>query len=318
MSGLLTVRNLSLSYRVGQRQLHAVREVSFDIPRGTSVALVGESGCGKSTVALALLHLVTPDSGEVVFDGQHLSSLSRGQLHKLRRRISIVFQNPYSALNPRMRVLDLVAEPLRTHSRLGRHMLKREVGIHLQRVGLGPEHLGRFPHELSGGQRQRIAIARALALEPELLVLDEPTAALDVSVQAQVLNLLEDLRRSMGLSYLFITHNLAVVEKMAERVLIMYLGRIVEAGDVATVFEAPSHPYTQALLQAIPRLDAGQRYKMRPLGGEVPSLLEVSPGCAFAPRCPRRHTRCDAKSPGLIGHPNGVACFFPMSTGSKS
>jgi oligopeptide/dipeptide ABC transporter ATP-binding protein len=309
---LLQVHDLKLSYPSGKRRLHAVRGVSFDIDRGSSVALVGESGCGKSSVAMALLHLLQPDSGEVFFDDLRLSTLPRRQLHRLRRRISIVFQNPYSALNPRMRVLDLVAEPLRTHRHLRGKTLRREVSTRLQKVGLGPEHLSRFPHEFSGGQRQRIAIARALALEPDLLVLDEPTAALDVSVQAQVLNLLEDLRADMGLSYLFITHNLAVVEKMAEQVLIMYLGRIVEAGTVESVFKVPRHPYTQALLQAIPRLDPSQRGMLRPLQGDVPSPLDLVEGCDFAPRCPLRQDICAASQPDLEGQSHRVACHFPL------
>ncbi len=313
MSALLQVRDLTLSYRNQGARLQAVRGVSFEIDRGSSVALVGESGCGKSSVALALLHLLRPDSGEVRFDQLNLSELSRSQLHKLRRRISIVFQDPYSSLNPRMRVVDLVGEPLRTHRRLRGRALRSAVTQRLEDVGLGAEHLRSYAHEFSGGQRQRIAIARALALQPELLVLDEPTAALDVSVQAQVLDLLENMRARFDLSYLFITHNLAVVEKISEQVLIMYRGRIVEAGPVESVFARPRHPYTRALLDAVPRLDSYRHARISTLPGEPPSPLQQMQGCAFAPRCPRTQPRCKQLPPSLAGASSKVACHFPLN-----
>ena len=284
MAGLLEVQNLSKQYRTRHGVIKAVTDVSFNVAAGETLALVGESGCGKSTVALTLLRLVTHDGGRVLFEGNDLDSLDSKAVQDMRRNLSIVFQNPYSSLNPRMRVRDIVAEPLKTAFGLKGLALVERVKKHLGDVGLGEEHLQRFPHEFSGGQRQRIAIARALALQPKLLVLDEPTAALDVSVQAQVLNLLRDLQKLHNLSYLLISHNLATVESIADRVLVMYFGQIVESGSVQEVFKAPKHPYTRALLDSVPSIDSKHRHRLKPLQGDMPSPLNPPSGCAFAPR----------------------------------
>jgi len=315
MSALLQVRNLSKTYPTRRGVVHAVNDVSFDVPSGRTVALVGESGCGKTTVALTLLRLIEHDGGEVYFDGENFDQLSRSRRQAVRRELSIVFQNPYSSLDPRMRIRDIVGEPLRTVYRLRGRELTDQAARHLENVGLAREHLSRYPHEFSGGQRQRIAIARALALEPRLLVLDEPTSALDVSVQAQVLNLLRKLQQRMNLSYLFISHNLAVVEQMADEVMVMYLGHIVESGPVAEVFESPRHPYTRALLDAIPSIDPSRRDQLKPISGEIPSALARPAGCPFAPRCTRADERCRSAMPPLAGDsgPRRAACFHPLS-----
>jgi oligopeptide/dipeptide ABC transporter ATP-binding protein len=311
MTALLTVDGLSKRFRTRHGLVMAVDAVSFEVGGGETVALVGESGCGKTTVALSLLRLIDPDGGRVLFEGQDLSGAGE---QAWRQRLSIVFQNPYSSLDPRMRIRDIVGEPLVTAYGLKGKALTDRVVRHLGEVGLGPEHLRRFPHEFSGGQRQRIAIARAIALEPKLLILDEPTAALDVSVQAQVLNLLQDLQKRLGLSYLFISHNLATVESVADRVLIMYLGRVVERGPVAEVFARPRHPYTQALLDSVPSIDPNHRGRLKPVTGELPSALNPPPGCAFAPRCTRAGAECRASPPPLVGASNGRAhaCLHPL------
>jgi len=314
METLLQVRGLSKRYRTRHGLVRAVDEVSFELEAGRTLAVVGESGCGKSTLALALLRLVTPDAGSVVFEGVDFGAIGEARRHRMRRHLSVVFQNPYSSLNPKMRVRDIVGEPLRTVGLRG-PALYEKVAEHLAEVGLGREYLKRYPHEFSGGQRQRIAIARAIALEPRLLILDEPTAALDVSVQAQVLNLLRDLQRRKGLGYLFISHNLAVVESMADEVLVMYLGRAVEIGTVREIFRAPLHPYTRALLDSVPSTDPALRDRLRPLSGEVPSPLNLPPGCAFAPRCPYARDDCVAARPALEarGSERRVACFHPFT-----
>jgi len=315
MSALLQVRNLTKTYPTRRGVVHAVSNVSFDVASGETLALVGESGCGKTTVALTLLRLLEHDAGEVFFDGENLDELSQARRQAMRRNLSIVFQNPYSSLDPRMRIRDIVGEPLRTVYKLRGGVLNDRVAKHLESVGLVREHMSRYPHEFSGGQRQRIAIARALALEPRLLVLDEPTSALDVSVQAQVLNLLRDLQQRLNLSYLFISHNLAVVEQMADQVMVMYLGHIVEAGPVAKIFGRPAHPYTRALLDSIPSVDPARRYRLKPISGEIPSALSLHPGCPFAPRCDRCDAQCRESMPLLEEHEsNGrVACFHPLS-----
>jgi oligopeptide/dipeptide ABC transporter ATP-binding protein len=315
MSALLQVRNLRKTYPSRRGTVHAVTDVSFDVPAGSTLALVGESGCGKTTVALTLLRLLEHDGGEVYFDGESLDTLSAARRLEVRRSLSIVFQNPYSSLDPRMRIRDIVGEPLRTVYRLRGRELSDRVARHLESVGLAREHLSRYPHEFSGGQRQRIAIARALALEPRLLVLDEPTSALDVSVQAQVLNLLRGLQDRLNLSYLFISHNLAVVEQMADEVMVMYLGHIVESGPVGEVFQSPRHPYTRALLDAIPSVDPARRDRLKPITGEIPSALVRPSGCPFAPRCSRADDHCRSALPPLRGDagPGRVACFHPFS-----
>ena len=314
MDALLSVDGISKYYQTRHGVIRAVDDVSFDVAPGQIVALVGESGCGKSTVALTLLRLIAHDGGRVMFEGTDLDAIGGEQERKLRQDLSIVFQNPYSSLNPRMRIRDIVGEPLRTAYGLRGRALDDRVRQHLGDVGLGAEHMNRFPHEFSGGQLQRIAIARALALEPKLLILDEPTAALDVSVQAQVLNLLRDLQRRLGLSYLMISHNLATVESIADRVLVMYFGRLVETGPVSEVFDRPRHPYTRALLDSVPSIDPRHRDRLKSIEGELPSPLNPPPGCAFAPRCARATARCNEVAPALERHADGrqVACYHPL------
>ncbi len=314
MDALLSVDGISKNYYTRHGVIRAVDNVSFDVAPGEIVALVGESGCGKSTVALTLLRLIAHDGGRVVFEGADLDAIGGEQERKLRQDLSIVFQNPYSSLNPRMRIRDIVGEPLRTAYGLRGRSLRDRVRQHLGDVGLGAEHMNRFPHEFSGGQRQRIAIARALALEPKLLILDEPTAALDVSVQAQVLNLLRDLQRRLGLSYLMISHNLATVESIADRVLVMYFGRLVETGPVSEVFDHPRHPYTRALLDSVPSIDPRHRDRLKSIEGELPSPLNPPAGCAFAPRCARASAQCNEVAPALERHADGrqVACYHPL------
>ena len=281
--------------REGKRTLRAVDAISFTITRGTTLSLVGESGCGKSTVARLAVGLYTPTSGEMVFDGVPLST-ARAQ-PALRRRMNMIFQDPYASLNPRWRVRDIVAEPIRAFGILhGTRDITDRVGQLLSQVNLTPGDGEKFPHEFSGGQRQRISIARALASEPEFLVADEPTSALDVSVQAQILNLMRDLQQRLGLTYLFISHNLAVVRHMSDQLGVMYLGRIVETGPGEDVFRQPLHPYTRLLLDAIPDLSMTGKTR-HVVGGEVPSPIDPPSGCPFHPRCPLARDRCRVDRP---------------------
>ncbi len=281
--------------REGHLLLRAVDDLSFQIARGRTLSLVGESGCGKSTVARMAVGLLAPSSGEISFEGQPLSSV-RAQ-PAMRRRMNMIFQDPYASLNPRWRVRDIVAEPIRAFRLARGGEVIRRVADLLVRVGLAPGDGDRYPHEFSGGQRQRVSIARALASEPEFLVCDEPTSALDVSVQAQILNLMRDLQLRLNLSYLFISHNLAVVRHMSDRLGVMYLGRIVEIGPAEAIFATPRHPYTRLLLDAIPDLEMTGRART-PVGGEVPSPIDPPPGCPFHPRCPLANARCRVERPG--------------------
>jgi len=280
--------------------VHAVDGVSFRIEKGKTLALVGESGCGKSTVARLLVGLYRPTRGGVRFDGQDTSTqLHNGQSRALHRRMQMIFQDPYASLNPRWKVLDIVAEPLREHGLVSDPAaLKARVAELLQSVGLAAADMEKFPHQFSGGQRQRISIGRALATQPEFLVCDEPTSALDVSVQAQVLNIMKDLQRQQGLTYLFISHNLAVVRHVADQVGVMYLGRLVELADKAELFAHPRHPYTRMLLDAIPDIHMSGRSRT-PVQGEVPNPLNPPSGCAFHPRCPHANERCSRERPAL-------------------
>ena len=280
--------------------VHAVDGVSFAIERGKTLALVGESGCGKSTVARLLVGLYQPSQGRVSFDGEDTSQGFAGRgATALRRRMQMIFQDPYASLNPRWKVVDIVAEPLREHGLISdAGELRMRVGELLTSVGLAIADADKFPHQFSGGQRQRISIARALATAPEFLVCDEPTSALDVSVQAQVLNLMKDLQRERGLSYLFISHNLAVVRHVADQVGVMYLGRLVELADKRQLFAQPRHPYTRMLLDAIPDIHMSGRART-PVQGEVPNPLSPPSGCSFHPRCPHANERCRQERPAM-------------------
>jgi peptide/nickel transport system ATP-binding protein len=310
MTSLVEVRDLAKSFDVSapllnriverkpRQYVHAVDGVSFGIARGRTLALVGESGCGKSTVARLLVGLYRPTKGSVRFDGKDTLA-ANGQQRALHRRMQMIFQDPYASLNPRWNVMDIVAEPLREHALVSdAGALRSRVGELLQSVGLAPGDMEKFPHQFSGGQRQRISIARALATEPEFLVCDEPTSALDVSVQAQVLNIMKDLQRQRGLTYLFISHNLAVVRHVADEVGVMYLGRLVELAQKAELFSRPRHPYTRMLLDAIPDIRMSGRART-PVQGEVPNPLNPPSGCAFHPRCPHANERCSAQRPVL-------------------
>ena len=290
--------------------LNAVDGVSFDIARGQTLALVGESGCGKSTIAKLLVGLYKPTRGGLTFDGQDAhAAFKTPEGRKLRRRIQMIFQDPYASLNPRWIVEDIVGEPLREHGIVTDEAeLEERVGGLLKSVGLSPLDMAKYPHQFSGGQRQRISIARALATQPEFLVCDEPTSALDVSVQAQVLNIMKDLQRQHGLTYLFISHNLAVVRHVSDQVGVMYLGRLVELADKHHLFDNPSHPYTRMLLDAIPKMHDTGRART-PVSGEVPNPLNPPTGCTFHPRCPHANARCKAERPALLSFQGvKVAC----------
>jgi len=296
----------------GQRRilLTAVDDVSFRIPRGKTFSLVGESGCGKSTVARLVVGLHGPTRGRIVIDGADLAKLrTQAEIEPVRRRLQMIFQDPYASLNPRWRVADIVAEPIRAHRLLsGRAAILARVGELLEQVGLSPADGEKFPHEFSGGQRQRISIARALASNPEFLVCDEPTSALDVSVQAQILNLMKRLQRELGLTYLFISHDLAVVYHISDFVGVMYLGRLVEWGEAKALFRRPQHPYTRMLLDAIPDLEMTGRARI-PVAGEVPSPIAPPPGCHFHPRCPFADARCRREAPKSLATAAGeVSC----------
>ena len=296
-------------YRKPRVLLHAVDGVSFSLNKGETLALVGESGCGKSTVARLLTGLYDLSAGSITFDGMNMAAMNHSQKQALRRRLQMIFQDPYASLNPRWRVGRIIAEPLNTHTTLTQAEQTERVSELLEQVGLNPSDQNRYPHQFSGGQRQRISIARALALNPEFIVCDEPTSALDVSVQAQVLNLMKDLQARLGLSYLFISHNLAVVHHVADRIGVMYLGRIVEIASRDQLFEAAQHPYTQMLLGAIPDMSGSGKARI-PVAGEVPNPLNPPSGCTFHPRCPLANERCKQQKPELLRHKGGtqVAC----------
>jgi peptide/nickel transport system ATP-binding protein len=292
--------------------LHAVDDVSFRIRRGETMALVGESGCGKSTVARLIVGLLRPDRGTVRLGGE---DITRAKDDAFRRRLQMIFQDPYASLNPRWRVGDVIAEPIRAFGLAAGSRDRRErIARALTQVGLDPADARKYPHEFSGGQRQRISIARALAGEPEFLVCDEPTSALDVSVQAQILNLMKDLQRRLGLTYLFISHNLAVVEHMADQVGVMYLGRLAEVAPAKDLFARPRHPYTRLLLETIPDLSMAGKSRV-PLSGEVPSPLDPPKGCAFHPRCPLAFARCHRERPELRMAGAGQAACHAVEEG---
>ncbi len=312
-SKLVDVRSLVKHFPVegSDDVVRAVDGVSFKIMRGETLGLVGESGCGKSTVGRCLLRLIEPTSGKVTFEGRDVLSLGRNELRQLRREMQIVFQDPYASLNPRMKVGDIVGEPLVIH-KIGAKSERREhVAELLRRVGLDPDYRTRYPHEFSGGQRQRIGVARTLALNPKLIIADEPVSALDVSVQAQVVNLLQNLQQDFGLTYLFISHGLAVVEHISTRVAVMYLGRIVEIASAAGLYARPLHPYTQALLSAIPIPDPKRKRERIVLQGDVPTPINPPSGCRFRTRCPIAIDECARIDPELreVAPGHTVACI---------
>ncbi|MFA5889507.1 MAG: oligopeptide/dipeptide ABC transporter ATP-binding protein [Actinomycetota bacterium] len=309
-------RGLIFQKRIGN--VHAVDGVDLDIYPGETVGLVGETGCGKSTTARLIMRLMDATSGSVIFDGKDITRLSRRDMRPFRKDMQMVFQDPYACLNPRKSVGSIIAEPMRIHRSVPRAGIIGEVQQLMELVGLNPEHYNRFPHEFSGGQRQRIGVARALALRPRLIVADEPVSALDVSVQAQVLNLLEDIQREFNLTYLFIAHDLSVVKHMSNRVAVMYLGKIVEMASGDTLYAHPRHPYTGALLSAVPVPDPrlAARKQRIILEGDVPSPIDPPSGCRFHPRCPKaQFPRCRQVEPELLPHRQGqfAACHYPLA-----
>ena len=314
---LLEVAGLRKHFRRpdGRAVVRAVDGIGFTLGRGETLGIVGESGCGKSTLARTVLRLTEPTAGAIRFDGDDLLALDRRALRARRRDMQIVFQDPYASLDPRLTVGAIVAEPLAIHRVGDRRARARRVAELLATVGLEPEAATRYPHEFSGGQRQRIGIARAVALEPKLVVADEPVSALDLSIQSQILNLLVELRRRLGLAYIFISHDLAVVEHVSDRVAVMYLGRVVETAAADDLFDAPKHPYTQALISAIPEPDPARRRERIVLAGDIPNPEAPPPGCPFHPRCPQAMDRCRREAPRTVdlgppGRPHLVDCHL--------
>jgi peptide/nickel transport system ATP-binding protein len=317
------VRSGSLLRR-HREYVHAVDDVSVDIQRGETLGLVGETGCGKSTLARCIARLFELTSGRIVFDGRDISTLSARRLRPLRREMQIIFQDPYGSLNPRRRVGSIIGDPFAIHGGADGAERKKVVQEAMELVGLNPEHYNRFPAEFSGGQRQRIGVARALALRPKLVICDEPVSALDVSIQAQIINLLEDLQEVLGLTYLFIAHDLSVVRHVSDRVAVMYLGKVVEMARADDLYETPRHPYTNALLSAVPVPDPddASRKQRIVLTGDVPSPIDVPTGCRFHPRCPKALERCRLEEPELQAVPGDpvdhvVACHFPVQPGEN-
>ncbi len=308
---LLAVRGLEKQFATKSGTVKAVDDVSFEVRRGEILGIVGESGSGKTTAGRAILRLVEPTSGEAIFDGVDLFKLSEKELRAYRRRLQIIFQDPYSSLNPRMRVGDIIGEAIDTHALAKGQARKARIEELLVRVGLSAEHARRYPNEFSGGQRQRIGIARALAVEPELIIADEPVSALDVSVQAQVLNLIQQLQRDLGLTMVFISHDLTVVEYLCDQIVVLYLGRVMEKGPAQSLYAAPRHPYTRALLATAPVPDPTARRERVILHGDIPSPLNPPSGCVFRTRCPHAIDACAQTVPASeeVGPGHSVACI---------
>lgn len=317
---LVTVENIIKTFSVSngmfgnKKQIHAVNDVSFDIMPGETFSIVGESGCGKSTMGRMIDHLLLPDSGRITFDGREITALSEKEMRPVRADIQMVFQDPYGSLNPRMKVQDLIGEPLLLHTKLSEGERLKRVHELLEVVGLSPAHGERYPHEFSGGQRQRIGIARALSVHPKLIIADEPVSALDVSIQAQVLNLLQKLQKEYNLTYLFISHDLSVVEMISDHIAVMYLGTIMEIAGKEELYANPSHPYTRSLLSAVPIPDPKKKHEHKILKGELPSQSSLPQGCLFHTRCPYCTEKCRAERPVLhdIGNAHMVQCHYPL------
>ncbi|SFI86921.1 ABC transporter ATP-binding protein [Thermoflavimicrobium dichotomicum] len=320
MSHLLEVKNLCKYFPIKSgflkrtvRTVKAVDDVTFYVKKGETFGLVGESGCGKSTTGRAILRLIEPTSGEVWFDGNNIAELPKSQLRKARRHMQMVFQDPYASLNPQMSVAELIEEPLKVHQMYASAKERKEKVLEIaETVGLNRSQIDRYPHEFSGGQRQRIGIARALSLQPKLIIADEPVSALDVSIQSQVINLMEDLQEEFGLTYIFIAHDLSVVKHISDRVGVMYLGRMVEMGTKHEIYDEGAHPYTQALLSAVPIPNPKLRRERIVLKGDVPNPANPPTGCAFHPRCPKAFERCKQERPQLthLGGEHYVACHL--------
>ena len=319
METLLTVDDLKVHFPITKGILsrtagyvYAVDGVSFELGTGETIGIVGESGCGKTTTGLAVLRLIEPTDGRVIFQGKDISNMTKQEKQTLRREMQIIFQDPYSSLNPRMTLNRTLSDPMKIHGIYHGDERRDRVAYLLEKVGLTPEHGRRYPHEFSGGQRQRIGVARALALNPQVVIGDEPVSALDVSIQAQIINLLIDLQDEFRLSYIIISHDLAVVEYICDRIAVMYLGKIVEMASYRDTYTAPRHPYTQALLSAVPVPDLDAKSKRIILGGDVPSPINPPAGCRFHPRCPRRMDICPREEPELkdLGNEHWVACHL--------
>ena len=317
MSTLLEVQNLKKYFRVSNGWLHAVDDVSFSLETGQTLGVVGESGCGKSTLGRTIVHLQDSTSGKIFFEGKDISAVNGRKMKKLRKDMQLIFQDPFSSLNPRMTIHQIIAEPLRCTERMSKRDIDARVTELMELVGLASRLANNYPHELDGGRRQRIGIARALALEPKFIVCDEPVSALDVSIQAQILNLMQDLQEQLGLTYIFIMHDLSVVKHISNDIMVMYLGQVVEKSSSRELFQNPRHPYTKALLSAIPIAKLHVQRERILLKGELTSPVNPKPGCRFAPRCAYATEACFQESPALCSDGNGhfVACHHPLGDG---